>query len=146
MVNGACEAVYHQPVYRWGQETSNHLNEREMPDHVRSLRDWLLSHRESVAESVATDSYLCPKLPDAMIHKALQLCEECDFVCYGYRGTVLRRAPKIGFHLLGAADLNHCLIIRYSGPEHFAPPHHDKQEGVPGPGAKDIKGGPTLCR
>lgn len=34
---------------------------------------------------------------------------------------------------------NHCIIIRYSdGQQHHAPPHRDRQEGVPGNGAHDM--------
>lgn len=41
--------------------------------------------------------------------------------------------------------VNHCLIIRYAnGTDHHAPPHHDKQEGVPGTGATDIRSGTSI--
>lgn len=53
-------------------------------------------------------------------------------------GSTLKRAPKREYYLENKTELNHCIIIRYSGPQHFAPPHHDKQEGTQGVGAKDI--------
>lgn len=34
---------------------------------------------------------------------------------------------------------NHCIVIEYSdGDKHHAPPHHDRQQGVPGSGAHDM--------
>ena len=42
---------------------------------------------------------------------------------------------------------NHCILIRYDGKPHHAPPHHDKQKGVPrsgGSGARDIDEGTTI--
>ena len=34
---------------------------------------------------------------------------------------------------------NHCIVIKYSdGERHHAPPHHDRQQGVPGNGAHDM--------
>lgn len=46
---------------------------------------------------------------------------------------------------LGDSDVNHCIIIRYSnGRTHHIPWHHDKQEGVPGVGAHDIRQGTTI--
>jgi alkylated DNA repair dioxygenase AlkB len=43
-----------------------------------------------------------------------------------------------------ASSLNHCIVIKYEGPQHFAPPHHDKQAGVEGSGAKDIMVGTSI--
>jgi len=40
---------------------------------------------------------------------------------------------------------NHAIMIRYShGTNHFAPLHKDKQEGVDGPGAKDMTAGTSF--
>ena len=40
---------------------------------------------------------------------------------------------------------NHCIVIEYSdGEKHHAPPHHDRQEGVDGNGARDMAEGTSF--
>jgi len=40
---------------------------------------------------------------------------------------------------------NHCIVIEYSdGDKHHAPPHHDRQEGVDGNGARDMVAGSSF--
>jgi alkylated DNA repair dioxygenase AlkB len=42
-------------------------------------------------------------------------------------------------------SVNHCIMIKYSdGVDNHAPPHKDKQEGVPGTGAKDMTAGSSF--
>ncbi len=40
---------------------------------------------------------------------------------------------------------NHCIVIEYSdGERHHAPPHHDRQQGVDGNGARDMAAGTSF--
>ena len=60
------------------------------------------------------------------------------------RGSLLTDFPaleNLRQRLIGEAGErpNHCIVIRYSdGQHHHAPPHRDRQAGVPGNGAHDM--------
>ena len=129
-------------VYRWGQHTAEHANEKEMTPALLNVREWIqqrLSLGNGDAEVVGPDSWWsAAALPKQLREAVMAEVETYNIHPYGFRMTTLKRAPKVAFKIDAPGPLNHVILIRYSGPEHHAPEHHDKQEGVKGAGAKDI--------
>jgi hypothetical protein len=127
-----------QPVYRWGQHTKEHFKEGDMPPALLKLREWLIQRPPS-GERVGPDSWWEKEaVPAEMMDAVVTEMKSYDIHEYGFRAATLKRAPKVAFKLNTADPFNHVIIIRYSGPGHYAPDHHDKQDGVGGQGAKDI--------
>ena len=129
-----------QPVYRWGQHTEEHFTEKQMTPALQKLRKFIVDHIGTPhGERVGPDSWCeTEAVPIDLMEAVMAEIPTYCIHLYGYRASELKRAPKVAFRLNSSEPLNHVIIIRYSGPEHHAPPHHDKQEGVAGQGAKDI--------
>lgn len=103
------------------------------------VRDWVMKNKGSPDETIGPDSSVSYKaLPERLAKAIMKEIPTYNIHEYGYRGRTLKRAPKVAFKINKNVPYNHVILIKYSSPEMWAPPHHDKQEGVPGKGAHDI--------